>query len=194
MAAYVASCPTRTKNLEWYLVHMNHLLYAEKAFCQYLTFSLLFICTPCKKRKKIKPTVDVSGLPNLSQFPCKLSTVQTRESTKGCYVHMYQLLFKKKNHFASSITYSHFFVRTAGKKGSKTLEIQGMVMILSSNWGFSQINLFFPPLLLVPSCIAQYQFLRFMFCGVGCLTRRISTWRIPPRSYKSYFSATFLLT
>ena len=32
------------------------------------------------------------------------------------------------------------------------------------------------------------------FCGVGCSTRCITTLGIPPRSYKSYCSARFLLT
>ena len=35
-------------------------------------------------------------LQNLSQFMSKSSTVETRKSTKGCYLHEYHILYAKK--------------------------------------------------------------------------------------------------
>ena len=69
---------------------------SKNHFAIILTFIL--ICTACKKGGKPRKysSVDVSPLLIPSQFPCKLSTVQTRESTKGCYVHMYHLLHEEK--------------------------------------------------------------------------------------------------
>ena len=71
---------------------------SKKHFAIILTFTHLLIYTACKKGGKPRkyPSVDVGPLLIPSQFPCKLSTVQTRESTKGCYVHMYHLLHEEK--------------------------------------------------------------------------------------------------